>query len=134
MINHSHQAPSLHKKAFAVLVLFFLLFAGLFSVIWAKQITLGVLPVRASFGFTGMLPLSKSNVVKENGNTYVVCFNPGRMNISSKNSNSGLLLTNEKGSCDFTQNGTRHLRVIWNKSSYTNTTSLQNKHKINTID
>lgn len=135
MIAHSHQRPSLKNTTLAVLIVFFLLSAGLFSVIWAKQITLGVLPIGTTFGYTGMLPLSKSHGVNENGAMHVVSFNPDRINSNYKNSNTGLLLSNEKGYSAFPQKGTLHLRAIWNKASYSTTiSSSQNKHKFNTID
>ena len=134
MIAQSHQRPSLKNTTLAVLIVFFLLSAGLFSVIWAKQITLGVLPIGTTFGHTGMLPLSKSHGVMENGAT-LVSFNPELINSNYKNSNTGLLLSNEKGYSAFPQKGTLHLRAIWKKASYSTTiSSSQNKHKFNTID
>ncbi len=135
MIAHSHQRPSLKNTTLAVLIVFFVLSAGLFSVIWAKQITFCVLPIGTTFGHKSKLLLSKGHGVKEHSAKHVDSFNPDRINSNYKNSNKGILFSDEKGYIAFSQKGTLHLRAIWNKASYSTTISYsQNKHKFNTID
>lgn len=133
MIDYSQQAPSLHKKTHIGLSIFFLLIAGLFSVIWAKEIKLRVLPAKTFVGNTGSAPLTKNNL--EQKMTHVRSLNPISMHELYKHSNANLLFSKEKELGAFSQNSWRNLRAIWNKSSHLNNTSeAQVKHKFNTID